>query len=182
MKIKTISLILIILLIPVFLFADEKDSATAKIKFVLGDIESFGYSSNPVNSMSDNVSPLGEVILMDDTSRLVNIDEVYAYWKINLSSVAKAKLVLTITEDMVNTLEEMLNEEERKMTLPMTVEVIKGETTEKIISGKSSSCVIYNWESGRPEYGSSLLKISCPLGNETNAGEYKGEITLTLEV
>jgi len=182
MKIKTLSLILIILLIPVFLFAEAKASSEARIKFILCDITNFGYSSNPVETMSDTATPVGEVTLSDDTFRLINVDEIYAYWQINLMKKVPVKLVLTITEDMVNALEVALLEDERTMTIPMTVEVVSGKADNTVISGKSSTCVVYEGGSGSPVSGSSLLRISCPLGSETNAGEYKGEITLTLEV
>ncbi len=181
MKIKTLSLILIILLIPLSLFAEVK-SSEARIKFILCDITSFGYSSNPVETMTDTATPLGEVTLLDDTSRLINVDDIYAYWQINLMKKVPVKLVLTITEDMVNALERTLSDDERTMTIPMTVEVVSGKADNKVISGKSSECVVFEGESGSPVSGSSLLRISCPLGSETNAGEYKGEITLTLEV
>lgn len=180
MKIKTLSLILIILLIPVFLFAETK--AEARVKFILCDITNFGYSSNPVRTMTDTATPVGEVNLIDSASRLVNIEDIYAYWQINLMKTVPVKLVLTITEDMVNALETTLSENERTMTLPMTVEVVSGKADNTVISGKSSTCVVYEGGAGSPVSGSSLLRISCPLGSETNAGEYKGEITLTLEV
>ncbi len=182
MKIKTLSLILIILLIPLSLSAGVKASSEARIKFILCDITSFGYSSNPVETMTDTATPLGEVTLLDDTSRLINVDDIYAYWQINLMKKVPVKLVLTITEDMVNALERTLSDDERTMTIPMTVEVVSGKADNKVISGKSSECVVFEGESGSPVSGSSLLRISCPLGSETNAGEYKGEITLTLEV
>lgn len=181
MKIKTLSFILVILLIPVCLCATEKAESTAKVKFIVGDIMNFGYSADPIASITDEATPVEEVTLADDSSRLVNIGDVYAYWQVNLSKRGPVKLLLTITEDMVNALEALVSEEERTMTLPMTVEVVNGETTKAVITGKSSGCVVY--EGGyRPEYGYSLLRISCPIENDTNAGEYKGEITLTLEV
>ncbi len=182
MKIKTLSLILIILLIPVFLFAEIKASSEARVKFILCDITNFGYSSNPVRTMTDTATPVGEVNLIDDSSRLVNIGDIYAYWQINLMKTVPVKLVLTITEDMVNALETALSENERTMTLPMTVEVVSGKADNTVISGKSSTCVVYEGGAGSPASGSSLLRISCPIGSETYAGEYKGEITLTLEV
>lgn len=173
MKIKTISLILIIFMIPVLLYAatSDKESSSAVVKFVLYPLSNFGYSTKPVSSITDEVEgpENDEVVLYSsaDGSEMHNVSDLYAYWKINLNRDTRLKLILSIQEDMVN---------ESGVTIPMTVEIAGGAT----ITGKDSEYQLYEGVAKEPVYGSKLLKISCPVDDETRAGEYKGKLLLTL--
>lgn len=171
MKIKTLSLILIILLIPVILSASEEKSSTATVRFVLASVSNVGYSTKPVASLTDEVKEPenGEVILdvTSDGLETANLSDLYAYWKINLNRSSSLKLTLRIQEDMVN---------DTGSVIPMSVQIAGDET----ITGKDSEYSLYEGLASNPVYGSVLLKISCPVDAETRAGEYKGKILLTL--
>lgn len=172
MKIKTLSLILIILLIPVTLSASkEKGSSTATVRFVLASVSNVGYSTKPVASLTDEVrDPENGEVFLDVTSdglEMANLSDLYAYWKINLNRSSSLKLTLRIQEDMVN---------DTGTVIPMSVQIAGDET----ITGKDSEYSLYEGLASNPVYGSVLLKISCPVDAETRAGEYKGKILLTL--
>ncbi len=173
MKIKTLSLILIILLIPVTLSAsvEKEPSTTATVRFELAPVNNVGYSTKPVASLTDEVKEPenGEVILdvSSDGLEMANLSDLYAYWKINLNRSSSLKLTLRIQEDMVNDI---------GAVIPMSVQIAGDET----ITGKDSEYSLYEGLASNPVYGSVLLKISCPVDAETLAGEYKGKILLTL--
>ena len=65
-------------------------------------------------------------------------------------------------------------------TLPMTVTV--GNET---ISGENSSVEVFRAvnekDTSRVFVGSKMINITCPISNDTPAGNYEGKITLTLE-
>ena len=172
MKIKVISLILAFMIAALSLSASVRAESTAGVLYVIGELRSFGYSKNEIAKLTDVPETATEASLRQNAERSeVKLeDDIYVYWKINVMTRSHLSLGLSITEDLSYD----------GYTLPMTVTV--GNET---ISGENSSVEVFRAvnekDTSRVFVGSKMINITCPISNDTPAGNYEGKITLTLE-
>ncbi len=172
MKTKLITLILAFMFAALSLSAAQVADSTANVLYVIGEVKEFGYSTNEIVKLTDAPEAATEAYLRQNAERTeVKLeDDIYVYWKINVMTRAHLSLGLSITEDLVY----------EGYVLPMTVTV-----GSESISGESSSLEVFRAVNEKDVsnvfVGSKLINITCPVTNDTPAGNYEGKITLTLE-